>query len=217
MEWLDSASIGFIVIFLGTLFLFGELLVKARGLFALLGVGLTTAYFLYHLTGDTGFWVVILYLIGIALIILDGKLFSDGTIGLIGVILMVVGLAIPAPSLIYGILVGMAFILGALSSLFFLKVFTRRQMWSKLTFKDRLTSDRGYNSINESYNELVGKNGKTLSSLRPTGTILIDNKPYSATSGGQWIEKEEEIEVLSVDGTRILVTKVEKDLAQKEE
>ncbi|MBM0064350.1 NfeD family protein [Alkalicoccobacillus gibsonii] len=217
MEWLDSASIGFIVIFLGTLFLFGELLVKARGLFALLGVGLTAAYFLYHLTGDAGFWVVILYLIGIALIILDGKLFSDGTVGLIGVILMVVGLAIPAPNLVYGILVGMAFILGALSSLFFLKVFTRRQMWAKLTFKDRLTSDRGYNSINESYKDLVGKKGKTLSSLRPTGTIVIESQPYSATSGGQWIEQEKEIEVLSVDGTRILVAKVEQSEAPKEE
>ena len=83
---------------------------------------------------------------------------------------MVVGLAIPAPSLVYGILVGMAFILGGLSSLFFLKVFTRRQMWSKLTFKDRLTSERGYNSINMEYKELVGKKGKTLNSLRPTGT-----------------------------------------------
>ena len=207
MEWLNIASVGFIVIFLGTLFLFGELLVKARGLFALLGVGMTATYFFHHLTGDTGFWVVILYLIGIVLIILDGKLFSDGTVALIGVILMVVGLAIPAPTLVYGILVGMAFILGALSSLFFIKVFTRRQMWSKLTFKDRLTSERGYNSINMEYKELVGKKGKTMNSLRPTGTVNIEGQPYSATSGGQWIEAEQEVEVTSVDGTRILVSR----------
>ncbi|TSB46728.1 NfeD family protein [Alkalicoccobacillus porphyridii] len=209
MEWLDTASIGFIVIFLGTLFLFGELLVKARGLFALLGIGMTAMYFLHHLTGDSGFWVIILYLIGIVLIILDGKLFSDGTVGIIGVILMIVGLAIPAPTLVYGILVAMAFVLGAFGSLFFLKVFTRRQMWSKLTFKDRLTSERGYNSINVSYKELVGKEGKTMNALRPTGTITIDGQPYSATSGGQWIEAEAEITVTSVDGTRILVAKVE--------
>lgn len=209
MEWLDISSVGFIVIFLGTLFLFGELLVKARGLFALLGIGMTAMYFLHHLNGDAGFWVLILYIVGIVLIILDGKLFSDGTVGLIGVILMIVGLAIPAPSIIYGVLVGMGFILGALSSLFFLKVFTRRQMWSKLTFKDRLTSDRGYNSINDSYKELVGKKGKTMNAFRPTGTVNIDGQPYSATSGGQWIEANAEVEVASVDGTRILVTRIE--------
>ena len=36
----------------------------------------------------------------------------------------------------------------------------------------------------------------------------IEGQPYSATSGGQWIEAEQEIEVTSVDGTRILVARM---------
>ncbi|WP_017728339.1 NfeD family protein [Halalkalibacterium ligniniphilum] len=213
MEWLNVASIGFVVILLGTLFLFGELLVRAKGLFGLLGVAIMSMYFSFHLAGDSnlGFWVVILYVVGLLLIIIDGKVITDGTIALLGVVLMIVGLAIPAPSVIYGVLAAMGFLLGGFGASLFLKVFPSRNMWSKMTLKDRLTGDLGYNSINESYHSLKGKRGRTLTPFRPTGNIEIDGNQYSATSGSQWLEANEEIEVVSVDGTRILIKKVSDD------
>nr|WP_169871514.1 NfeD family protein [Shouchella patagoniensis] len=209
MDWLDSATVGFLVVALGTLFLIGELLVRARGLFGLLGLGLISVYFLHHLNGDTGTWVIIFYLIGLGLIIFDGNVTSDGTIAAIGIIFMIVGLAVPAPDMVYSILVGMATIVGAFSSLLFLKVFPHRNMWAKMTLKDTLSSEAGYNSMNESYKDLIGKQGKALTAFRPTGTAEIDGEPYSATSGGQWIQSDADIEVVSVDGTRILVKAIE--------
>ncbi len=209
MEWLDSASIGFLVVFLGTLFLIGELLVRVKGLFAILGIAIMAMYFSYHLSGDVGLWVVILYVAGLALIVIDGKVITDGTVALLGVVLMIIGLAVPAPTFIYGVLVSMGFLLGGFSSMLFLKVFPSRNLWAKMTLKDRLTGDLGYNSINESYRELVGKQGRTLSAFRPSGSIEIEGKQYSATSGGQWLEANVDIVVLSVDGTRIVVKKVE--------
>ncbi|WP_078391356.1 NfeD family protein [Shouchella patagoniensis] len=209
IDWLDSATVGFLVVALGTLFLIGELLVRARGLFGLLGLGLISVYFLHHLNGDTGTWVIIFYLIGLGLIIFDGNVTSDGTIAAIGIIFMIVGLAVPAPDMVYSILVGMATIVGAFSSLLFLKVFPHRNMWAKMTLKDTLSSEAGYNSMNESYKDLIGKQGKALTAFRPTGTAEIDGEPYSATSGGQWIQSDADIEVVSVDGTRILVKAIE--------
>ncbi|GAE33439.1 NfeD family protein [Halalkalibacter akibai] len=211
MEWLDSATIGFVVVFLGTLFLIGELLVRAKGLFAILGVAIMAMYFSYHLSGDVGLWVVILYMVGMALIVIDGKVITDGTVALLGVILMIIGLAVPAPNLIYGVLVSMGFLVGGFSSALFLKVFPSRNLWAKMTLKDRLTGDIGYNSINERYHELVGKQGRTISSFRPTGTIEVDGEQYSATSGSSWLEANMDIVVTSVDGTRILVKKLEDD------
>ncbi|PAD92978.1 NfeD family protein [Shouchella clausii] len=209
IDWLDSASIGFIVVAFGTLFLIGELLVRARGLFGLLGIGLICMYFIYHLNGDVGTWVIVFYLIGLGLIIFDGNVTSDGTIAAIGVILMIIGLAIPAPDFVYGVLVSFATVIGAFASLLFLKVFPHRNMWAKMTLKDQLSSEKGYNSMNESYKELVGKKGVALTDFRPTGTIDIEGNPYSATSGGRWIKADTEVEVVSVDGTRILVKAVE--------
>ncbi len=167
-------------------------------------------YFSYHISGDVGFWVVILYLVGLSLIMLDGKFITDGTVAVIGVLLMIAGLALPSPDMIYGFLVSMGFILGAAGSMMFLKVFPSRIIWSKMTLRDRLTGDKGYNSINESYRELIGKQGKTITPFRPTGTIVIEEKQYSATSGSQWIEANKDIEVVSVDGTRIVIREIEK-------
>lgn len=209
MEWLDSASIGFLVVFLGTLFLIGELLVRAKGFFAILGIAIMAMYFSYHLSGDVGFWVVILYVVGLSLIVIDGKVITDGTVALLGVVLMIIGLAVPAPSFIYGALVSMGFLLGGFSSALFLKVFPSRNLWAKMTLKDRLTGDLGYNSINEGYRMLVGKQGRTLSAFRPTGSVEIEGKQYSATSGSQWLEANMDVVVTSVDGTRIVVKKVE--------
>lgn len=211
MAWLDSASIGFLVVLLGTLFLIGELLVRAKGLFAILGIAIMAMYFSYHLTGDgqIGFWVVILYGVGLSLIILDGKVITDGTIALLGIVLMIAGLALPSPNFIYGFLASMGFLVGGFGSLLFLKVFPPRNLWARLTLKDRLTAEEGYNSINETYHELVGKKGNTLSPFRPTGTVEIEGKQYSATSGGQWLEPNMSVKVVSVDGTRIVVKKEE--------
>jgi len=207
MELLNIASVGFIVVFLGTLFLFGELLVKAKGIFVILGTAITTVYFVHHLSSGVGVWVLLLYIIGLMLILIDGKIVNDGTIAIIGIILMILGLAIPSPGFIYGALVSMGLIVGAAASFLFLKIFPKRNMWSKMTLKERLTSEAGYNSINETYIELVGKKGRTLTPFRPIGTIEIEGKQYSATSERQWLEANEEVKVISVDGTRILVAK----------
>ncbi|WP_078552817.1 NfeD family protein [Bacillus alkalicellulosilyticus] len=216
MEMLNIASVGFLVVFLGTLFLVGELLVRVKGLFAIIGIGIMSVYFTFHISGEVGLWVVLLYLVGLVLLIVDGKVVNDGTIALLGAILMILALAIPSPSIIYGVLVSMGFIIGAFTSLLFLKVFPARDMWAKMTLKDKMTNELGYNSLNESYKGLVGKTGKTISPFRPTGTVVIEGQQYSATSGSQWLGENEEVEVVSVDGTRIVVRRIEQEEEKKD-
>jgi membrane-bound ClpP family serine protease len=208
VDILNIASVGFLVVFLGTLFLFGELLVKVKGLFAVIGIAIMYVYFSFHISGDVGFWVILLYLAGLTLIIVDGKALGDGTLAVLGVLLMIIGIAIPAPTLLYGALVSMGFLMGGFGALLFTKVFPSRNIWSKMTLKDQLSSEKGYNSINEGYHSLVGKKGITLTPFRPIGTIEIDNEHYSATSENIWIDSGVEIEVVSVDGTRIMVKPV---------
>ncbi|SDH49122.1 NfeD-like C-terminal, partner-binding [Alteribacillus persepolensis] len=217
MELLQHASIGFFIVFFGTVFLTGELLVKAKGLFAVLGIAFMSLYFSYHIDSSAGLWILILYGVGLSLIIVDGKVISDGTIALLGALLMGLGLAVPTPSITYAILVVFGFILGMFAAGLFLKVFPRRKLWSKITLRDRMSGDLGYNSMNETYTELKGREGKTLTPFRPIGTIMIDGNEYSATSGGQWLEADEEVVVTDVDGTRILVKRKEQVKEKEEE
>lgn len=209
------AVIGFLVVFIATLFIFGEVMVKAKGLFAVIGIVIMTIYFSYHLQTGDSFWVVILYIAGLALIIFDGKVTTDGTIAGVGVLLMIFGLALPAPSFTYGLLVAMAFVAAAPTSYLFTKVFTARTMWEKVLLKDRLTSEEGYSSMNESYKELVGKEGKTKTPFRPTGTVEIEGKYYSATTDNFWLNEDSRIKVVQADGTRILVAPLKEESEQE--
>ncbi|OIJ16728.1 hypothetical protein BKP37_05725 [Anaerobacillus alkalilacustris] len=211
MEILNLSIIGFFVVFLGTLFLFGELLVKAKGIFAIIGIGIMATYFSFHITPGSGIglWVALLYIFGISLIVFDGKFVSDGTLAFLGILLMIIGIALPTPNIIYGFLAAMALLLGTGASILFIKVFPSRNLWTKLTLNDQLTGELGYNSLNQSYKNLVGKRGLTKTAFRPIGTIEVEGSFYSAISDSQWLAPNTAIIVVSVDGTRIVVKKID--------
>ncbi|WP_100488615.1 NfeD family protein [Sporolactobacillus pectinivorans] len=205
MSFLIYPAGGFIVILLASCFLFAELFVKAKGILAIMGSGLFISYFSYFLTDRASSWIVLLLVGGLALIIIDGKIFTTGIIGIFGFILMVLGCALPAPTLLYGMLVGIAFIIGSCGSLTFRRWLPTRDYLDKLTLHDKLSTDRGYNSINADYHDLVDKKGITLTPFHPVGTVKIDGRNYSAVTDGIFLEKNVRVKVVSVDGTRIVI------------
>ncbi len=208
MDFLLIPSVGFLMLLLGTLFLVGEMLVRTKGLLGVVGLALVTSFFVFHLSGDNIIWILLLYVTGLLLIFIDGKLINDGTLAVIGLIMMIAAVIIPAPSLIYGVLSAFGLITGAALSPLLLKIFPSRKMWSKMALKDRLTSEAGYNSVNSSHLKLVGEKGKAITPFRPVGTIEIEGKHYSAVSDGEWIDSGSEIVVVKVEGTRIVIEKV---------
>src|SRR5690625_5200483 len=165
---MEIFSLDWIVLFitgLGTLFLIGEVLVNMRGLFGLLGIGFIVIYFTAYLEQGSFMIILIIYLIGLLLIIIDGKLINDGTLGIIGLVLMLVAVALAAPNLYAGLYAIIGVLIGGASSFLFLKVFKRRSMWNKLALTDRLTAEAGYSSMSEEYESLLGKEGVTQGGL----------------------------------------------------
>lgn len=201
----------FIIIFIGTMLLFAEVLVRGRLIFGIVGIATIALYFTAHSLEGQILWMSVLYVVGIMLVVIDGKFLGDGTLGAIGLVAMVVALALPSPNFLHGVAVASAFIIGALCSLIFLKFFPRRGLWTKLALKDSLSSEQGYNSVNEGYTQLVGKEGIAQTDFRPTGTMKVDGKMYSASSEGVWIGKGSRVKVSQVSGTRILVEKIEEE------
>src|SRR5699024_5582669 len=206
MELIDITWIGLLLVGLGTFFLIGELLVNLRGLGAILGISFIVYYF-YIFTPNTSTLIMMLfiYFVGIIFIFIDGKLINDGTLATIGITGMIFSVALSAPSFTSGLYAGIGVLVGSAVSLLLLKMFEKRNMWNKITLKDRLTADKGYTTVNEEYEQLIGKTGETITDMRPVGTIKVEGKQYSEISNAQWIAKASKIEVLDVDGTRILV------------
>ncbi|HAM81365.1 NfeD family protein [Ornithinibacillus bavariensis] len=205
MDIFSQDWIALVITGLATLFLVGEVLVNMRGIFAILGIGFITVYFSVYLETNSLILMLVIYFVGILLIIIDGKVLNDGTLATIGTVSMLAAVALPAPNFAAGLYAVLGVLLGAGGSLLFLKVFKRREMWNKITLKDQLTSEAGYNSMNEEYKELLNQTAITLNDMRPVGTIRVGMKDYSAVSNGQWIEKGTEVKITQVDGTKILV------------
>ncbi|GEN31089.1 membrane-bound ClpP family serine protease [Cerasibacillus quisquiliarum] len=199
-DWVGLFIVGF-----ATMFLIGEVLVNMRGFFAILGLGFIIVYFSVYVEAESLILMLLMYFIGIILIIIDGKLLNDGTLSTIGAFSMILAVALPAPNFVAGVYAVLGVMIGATSSLLFLKVFKRRSMWTKITLKDQLTTEAGYISMNQAYSDLLGKEGTTITDMRPVGTIQIQGKEYSAITNGYWISKGTSIRVVEVDGTKILI------------
>lgn len=205
MEYLALPSVGFLVVMIASLFLFGELLVRAKGIFFLIGIGIFTVYFSFHLNDTSMLWMAVVFVVGLLFVFLDGAIMNDGSVALIGLAVMALSVAVPSPSFIYAFLAIFGLLIGFGLSFFFLKVFPARNMWRRVALKEKLTSEGGFNSLNESYRSLVGRDGMTVTPFRPTGTIEVDGNQYSAITEGIWLESGVPIIVESVDGTRIVV------------
>ncbi|WP_406944404.1 NfeD family protein [Halobacillus sp. SY10] len=200
--------IALFITFLGTMFLIGELLVNMRGVFAIIGFGFITVYFSGYLETEMFIVMMLVYFLGIILMIIDGKLLNDGTLAVIGAVTMIIAVGFSAPNWVAGLYSVIGVILGGAASLLFLKVFKNRKMWSKMALNDQLSSEMGYNSMNEKYLYLLEQQGEALTDMRPVGTIKIEDEEYSAVSNGQWITSGDKIKVVKVDGTKILVKKL---------
>ena len=63
-------------------------------------------------------------------------------------------------------------------------------------------------TISRGYETLIGEKGETITDLRPVGKVSIQGKTYQAFSHGDYIDKDEEILVDSIDENQLLVKKV---------
>ena len=88
----------------------------------------------------------------------------------------------------------------------YFRFFPRSPVGRWLISQDRQDAEKGYSSFTpEKYTDLIGKEGTTLTILRPVGMVRIDGQKYSAVTGGEFIEKDKTIKVVKVEGSRVVV------------
>ncbi|MDD9879356.1 MAG: nodulation protein NfeD [Candidatus Marinimicrobia bacterium] len=159
---------------------------------------------------------VLIILAGIALIIVEIAVIPGfGIAGIGGIALILWGLyALLLPDTpvgpeieamaMWGFIIG---IIGGLIGLFLLfKLMTKTAFWQKLTAPGVEGAEAGYSS-SVGWETLVGLEGETLSDLRPSGWITVDDQRVFVVSEGDFIEKNCKVKILSVDGNRVVVKK----------
>lgn len=77
-------------------------------------------------------------------------------------------------------------------------------LFNKMVLSETAKTEDGYVS-NINRTDLLGVEGKTLTVLRPSGTVIINNERVDAVSEGAFIEKNARVKVIKVEGARIVV------------
>jgi membrane-bound serine protease (ClpP class) len=89
----------------------------------------------------------------------------------------------------------------------FLFVFFKSGIKGRLSLSGRESSSEGFKPFKDNYQIFLNKSGQTKTTLRPSGTIVVEGKHLSAISEGDFIEQGEPIEVIRVEGNKLVVRK----------
>ncbi|GBF10140.1 hypothetical protein HK1_00152 [Tepidibacillus sp. HK-1] len=188
-----------------------ELFIPGFGIAGLIGISAFSLYFFGHyFAGFAGWEDIIFFIVGFILMVVELFVPGFGIFGALGVISLFAGIIFAAYETSYG-LISLVIAVVVNSILFFIlfKYFKHQGLWNRFILKDEQKKEGGYISHTKD-KTIVGHKGRTLTKLRPSGVALIDNKRYDVVSEGVWIEANQEIEVIFVEGTRIIVREVKK-------
>jgi len=176
----------------------------------------------HYLHGLAEHWEIILFVIGIALIVLEIFAFPGfGVAGISGIILVITALVLsmtlnfgfdfpftPPTSIIKKIALVLGFSsAGLLSSIWLgMKLINANTRFGTIALKTELGKETGFISQDLTMNELVGKVGRAATFLRPAGKVEIDDEIYDAVSEFGVIEKDTEIMVVRFENSQLVVT-----------
>lgn len=197
-----------ILLSLGTLGLVLELYTPGFGVSGFIGLCSLSLFFFGHMiAGLAGWESIILFVIGFALVI--GEIFMPGGImGVIGVIAVFASIIIAGGSLA-NILLSLiiAIVVTVVVSIIFLKNFGYRGPLRKIILFDSTNSESGYVS-NLTRQDLIGLEGITLTPLRPSGTMKINDERLDVVTEGGYVAINKPIKIIKTEGSRIIVREI---------
>lgn len=153
-------------------------------------------------------FVFVLFLGGIALIGLE-MFIPGGIVGTVGIITLIYAIIYVNEST-YNIafIIIVSFMLGVGLYLFNRKMLNKKLAFlNQLVLNDAISTEEGY-VASESRADLIGKKLLAYTDLRPAGVAALSNEKFDVVTDGDFVEKGNEIEVIRVEGMRIVVKKI---------
>ncbi len=210
--WITHPVVSGILIAIGLAALIIELLTAGFSGLGIVGLCAFVLYFAGHMVLTSIGWVaLVLFSLGILLIILEAFVVPGfGITGIAGIVGIVGSIFLVAPtpqaaivSILIAIVLTIAFV--ALS----VKHMKTRKIWKKLILSHRTDTESGYTVPYVDKTALIGKEGLTLTALRPAGAVEIDGERIDVVTEGDFLSPRTPVRVIGVEGTRIVVRATE--------
>jgi membrane-bound serine protease (ClpP class) len=153
--------------------------------------------------------IVVLLVGGIILLVMENFIpgFVLGTLGLVsivsGILLTYFEFGFTFGTLILGVVFAVAVGIFVIS----IRNFQRMAAGKTLTNATNIGLDSSY-ALNQ---DLLGRSGIALTQLRPAGSATINGKKVDVVTQGDLIAANEPVEVIKVEGMRVVVRKIEDD------
>lgn len=164
--------------------------------------------FILSLLGNIniGLPAAICFAVGFIFIIIE--MFHPGfsAPGITGIILLSVGVVITARDFTQALIMIIIIlaILGTMMALV-LQSATKGRLSKILVLKEAQKKESGFVGT-EDLKYFLGKEGVTVTVLRPSGTADFDGIKMDVVSQGEFIEKESKVKIIKVEGRRIVVS-----------
>jgi len=151
-------------------------------------------------------WVsIVLFIVGIGLIIVEMHEPGFGFFGIFGIVSLVGCILVTASNVAEGIILTAFFFVILLIMLgIFLFMVSKGKLPGKLILKDAESRDEGYSGTRD-LSEYLGKTGVVTTICRPVGNVDFDGIKLEVVSQGEFIEKGTTIEVIEIEGNRVVV------------
>lgn len=207
MGIISSPYVSSLVLIIAFSALIFEALTPGFALGGTIGIIALLIFFASHIfTGAIGTGIVVLFIIGVILILAEAFIIPGfGIAGISGITAVLISLFFIFPNTSIAINVLLAVILFTLViAVFMIKKFGSSRFWKRISLE---SNSKNYYS-SSSKKDYLNQEAKTLSKLRPAGTIEIDGKRVDAVSEGAFIEKGKKVRVISVSGSRVVVREI---------
>lgn len=146
---------------------------------------------------------IVLFTLGIIFLIAEMFEPGLGVLGAIGAVLMIVDVFLLAESFAQGlVLFAIVVVVIMLMVLVMFILASYGILPKKLVLEDKQISSESFAAPPDLTS---GEKGVAVTYLRPVGKAEIDGKVFDVISEGEFIEKGKEVEVVSVNGSKIIV------------
>ncbi|HWA34388.1 MAG TPA: NfeD family protein [Cyclobacteriaceae bacterium] len=176
----------------------------------------------YYLNGLAEYWEILTLLCGLVLLIAEIFVIPGfGVAGILGVALTVGSLIlimlnndffnfdfVPFGDIVVAIVAAVGGLVGSgLLLVFGGGKLTQSRAFSRLTLTDTQEKEQGY-TVNFYGEPMVGKKGNAFTVLRPGGKVIIEGKIFDAFTRGEYVEKDDAIEVISIESSTLRVRRI---------
>lgn len=150
---------------------------------------------------------IVLLIVGFGFVLFEMHIPGFGVPGVIGAICLILAVIYTAQNYEQA-LVMILFILAVLGIMFsiVLTFFTKGKLFKPLILPYEQKKEHGYISSSD-LDYLLGKQGTTVTDLRPAGSVDIDGVKFDVISDGEYITRGTKVEIYKVNGVKLIVKK----------